>query len=174
MRSSGFLERQQGIVLSPRAGTVDAAVLGRRDQGIAGDGVLAEVTFVALRDGAPAIELGTVVARDLANRSVTLGGVVTSPQLPVSTRLERVAPNPFGDHADVEYALAQEGPVEVAIYSVDGRLVRTLVREVRPAGHHVSRWDRRNSRGDRVGAGLYIVRLTTAQGRSSRKLTVVN
>jgi hypothetical protein len=174
MSSTGFLERQQGIVLSPGPGTVDAAMLGARAQGIAGDGVLAEFTFVALRDGAPAIAIGETMARDLANRAVTLGEVVPAPQVPVTTRLERVMPNPFGEYADIEFGLSRSGRVEVAIYSVDGRLVRPLLQGEQPAGRHVVRWDRRDSRGDRVGAGLYIVRLTTAQGRTTRKLTVVN
>jgi hypothetical protein len=174
MLSGGFLEGQQGVVLSPRPGVVDGAVLGKRSSGIAGEGVLATFTFTALRDGDPAVSLGQVSARDLTNRAVTLGGVTAAPpQIPTVTAFEHVAPNPFPDRTSLVFALARESPVDLSIYSIDGRLVRTLVRDVLPAGRHVLEWDRRSGQGDRVGSGLYIVRLTTRDGRFTHKVSVV-
>jgi len=174
MLSGGFLEGQQGLVLSPRSGVVDGAVLGKRSDGITGEGVLATFTFTALRDGDPAVALGAVSARDLTNRAVTLGSTTGGPPpIPTVTAFERVAPNPFSDRTALVFALARESPVDLSIYSIDGRLVRSLVRDVLPAGRHVLEWDRRNGRGDGVGAGLYIVRLTTKDGRFTHKVSVV-
>src|SRR5262249_26863255 len=111
MASGGFLEAQQGVVLSPRPGTVDGAVLGRRADGILGGGVLASFTFTALRDGSPAVGVGSVSARDLSNHAVTLGGVAGAPPqpaLPTVTAFDRVAPNPFGERTSLGFALARE------------------------------------------------------------------
>ena len=174
VESGGFLEAQSGVVFSPKAGKVDAALLGQRSDGITGQGVLATFTFVAIRDGSPALAVGPVIARDLANRTVTLGGVTAAPPpLPTVTAFDHVAPNPFADRASIAFALAREGAVDLSIYSIDGRLVRNLARGTLPAGRHALEWDRRDGRGDRVGSGLYIVRLTTNDGRFTRKVSVV-
>jgi len=105
---------------------------------------------------------------------VTLGGVTAAPPpLPTVTAFDHVAPNPFADRASIAFALAREGAVDLSIYSIDGRLVRNLARGTLPAGRHALEWDRRDGRGDRVGSGLYIVRLTTNDGRFTRKVSVV-
>jgi len=174
MQSGGFLEGQAGLVLSPKPGVVDGALLGKRADGIAGEGVLATFTFTALRDGLPAVGLGNVSARDLTNRAVTLGSAASPPpSIPTVTAFEKVAPNPFADRTALVFALARESPVDLSVYSVDGRLVRTIVRDVFPAGRHMLEWDRRSAQGDRVGSGLYIVRLTTKDGRFTHKVSVV-
>ena len=45
-------------------------------------------------------------------------------------------PNPFSPETQIAFDLPKAGPVELVIYSVDGRLVRRLVKErrARPAG----------------------------------------
>ena len=45
------------------------------------------------------------------------------------------------------------------IYSIEGRLVRTLVNEIRPAGDLELRWDGRNNRGSQVASGTYFCRM---------------
>jgi hypothetical protein len=173
MSSGGWLEGQSGVVYSARPGRADAALLGKRSTGIAGSGTLAVFTFRALADGEPAVSLAAVQARDGANRPVTLDGAAAAPQRPTVTAFDRIVPNPFADRASVRFSLAQEGPVDVSIYSVDGRRVRTLVRGTLPAGTHTFEWDRGNDQGTRMGPGLYFVRLTTVQGRFTHKLSIV-
>src|SRR4029077_17022944 len=91
---SGWLESQHGIVLSPRAGTVDAALLGARADGLEGDGALATVTFRALRSGEPALGFGRVLARDAANRPLPPGTLVLSDRSTPSARTLLLAPSP--------------------------------------------------------------------------------
>jgi hypothetical protein len=173
MTSGGWLEGQSGVVYSGRPGRADAALLGKRSTGIAGSGTLAVFSFRALADGEPALALASVQARDGSNRPVPLDGAIAAPQLPTVTAFDRVAPNPFSDRASVRFSLAQDGPVDVSIYSVDGRRVRTLVRGALPAGTHTFDWDRNDDQGNRMEPGLYLVRLTTGQGRFTRKLTMI-
>jgi hypothetical protein len=173
MSSGGWLEAQTGVVYSARPGRADAALLGKRSTGIAGSGTLAVFSFRALADGEPAVSLANVQARDGGNRPVTLDGTTAAPQRPTVTAFDRIVPNPFADRASVRFSLAQEGPVDVSIYSVDGRRVRTLVRGTLPAGTHTFEWDRSNDQGTRMEPGLYFVRLTTVQGRFTHKLSIV-
>jgi hypothetical protein len=172
VRSSGWLERQQGLVLSPDAGGVDGAVLGR-GRGILGEGVMATWTFRAAADGEPGITLAGIEARDAANRPVPLGSPAPGPPRVTRSGLEAALPNPFADRTTLHFSLAEAGPVDLSIYSVDGRRVRTLAHGTLAAGPQALEWDRRNERGDRVGPGVYLVRLTTRYGRFALKLAVV-
>jgi flagellar hook assembly protein FlgD len=54
--------------------------------------------------------------------------------------------------------MLEEGPVEIAIYDVAGRRVRTLVNRVMPEGDHEAVWDGRNDTGRRAAPGVYLYR----------------
>ena len=55
---------------------------------------------------------------------------------------------------------------------MSGRRVRTLFdRDAEPAEYSVP-WDGRDSGGNRVGAGVYFLRLRTAAGEATGKLVV--
>src|SRR5262249_55201723 len=116
----------RGLVLSPRPGAVDAAFLGRG--GAAGDGVLAVGRFVAGAAGDPALRVVKLDARDAQNhkRSLPLEWVRAPRALPTVTVLAPAAPNPFQRATTLSFDLARAGPVELALFSVDGRRVRTL------------------------------------------------
>jgi hypothetical protein len=78
---------------------------------------------------------------------------------PARTRLVGIDPSPFMGSTVLRMDLAQEAPVAVRIYSVSGRLVRDLVKERRPAGHHEVAWDGRDNAGRAVTPGVYFVRM---------------
>jgi hypothetical protein len=164
---------QGALVLSSRPGTVDAAVLGV-DTGFRGEGVLATVTFRALKAGDPGIHLASADARDPQNQKVSLATSERSLKpLPTVTLLAPAMPNPFRQTAAITFSLAQGGPVELAIFSVDGRRVRTLVRESREPGEYRVTWDGRDDRGDPLSAGIYYSHLKAAQRGFTRTLTYV-
>ena len=70
-----------------------------------------------------------------------------------------LSPNPASGPSSVHYSLPRTGPTEVAIYDIQGRIVRMLVNEERPAGEHTATWEGRDNQGRPVRAGVYIVRL---------------
>jgi hypothetical protein len=172
-RSEGWLESQRAVVWSSRAGAVDAALLGVRESGIAGSGTLARATFRALRTGDPAVRLARVQARDAANRPLGDGALEHATQLaaPARTLLFAPSPNPASGPATLSFALAQAGPVELAIFSVDGRLVRTLARGPFEPGSHRFTWRGDDDDQRLVAPGVYFVRLL-AQGRHHTKTIV--
>jgi len=164
--SPGWLEAQKGVVLSPKPGTVDAALLGARATGITGDGALATVTFRARRGGDPALRFGRVLARDAANRPLPPGELVTSDRAltPATTALLAPAPNPAAASATLAFTLAAPASVELAIYSVTGRLVRTLARGEHEAGAYSIPWAGDDDARRPVAPGVYFVRLTVLGG----------
>ncbi|MCS6990327.1 MAG: type IX secretion system sortase PorU [Chitinophagales bacterium] len=84
-------------------------------------------------------------------------------------------PNPFTTHTEFMFEHNQPGQVLevlIQIYTVSGRLVKTLRTTVVPAssgGYRVSgiKWDGRDEFGDRIGRGVYVYRLSvqTATGK---------
>ena len=171
VRPGALVESQGGVVFSGKAGVVDAALLGARERGLAGDGVLATVTFRALAAGAPGVTIASVDARDRGNRKTTVGG--GRPAAPLATAFMPPAPNPFQGATTLAFSLARPGPVELTIFSVDGRRVRTLSRETKEAGTYRPVWTGTDDRGQAVRPGMYYARLTTPDGRFTRTLVLV-
>lgn len=85
-------------------------------------------------------------------------------------RILSTTPNPSRAATEVAFAVPARGPVEVQVYDVTGRLVRTLARDSFEAGDHRLRWDGRGDRGEETAAGVYFVKLRTEQGSSTQKL----
>jgi len=89
--------------------------------------------------------------------------------LPMAYRLYAGAPNPFNPSTRIAYDLPWSGRVRLAIYDVRGALVRTLVDEVLPAGHHVSAWDGKDQAGAAVASGTYIFAIDADGFRAQQK-----
>jgi len=64
-------------------------------------------------------------------------------------------PNPFTDKTTISYNLQMNAYVELAVYSLDGKLVKTLVSEEQNAGEHMVDWEAEVA----VKPGVYIYRL---------------
>jgi flagellar hook assembly protein FlgD len=85
--------------------------------------------------------------------------------------LRAVAPNPFQSRTTLAYDLARRDPVDLRIYDVSGRLVRTLIAgDVEEAGPHVIEWDGRSDAGATSLSGLYFGRLVTGGDSDVRRL----
>jgi len=88
--------------------------------------------------------------------------------------LHQSRPNPFNTRAAIRFSLASAGDVEVAIYDVAGRLVKTLIDDQAPAGESSLAWDGTDNAGNRVGAGVFWVQMTTQDGyRSGEKMILM-
>jgi hypothetical protein len=166
-----WLAGQDGHAFSAAPGTVDVAVM--RGQGLAGEGVLATITFRVLGAGDPRIRIESLDGRDSGNRGVDMTQSLRpqGPVIPAVTQLAMARPNPFRDVVTIPFSLSARGPVALELFSVDGRRVRTLVNETRDAGEYDVTWDGRDDRGQDVMAGVYYLRMVTAQGRFTRRIT---
>ena len=86
-------------------------------------------------------------------------------------------PNPFNPETWIPYQLSEPAEVTVSIYSVDGRLVRTLELGQMPSGVYRSRsraayWDGRNAQGESVASGVYFYTLRAGDFSATRKLVI--
>ncbi|MBD3222476.1 hypothetical protein GF314_14670 [bacterium] len=101
-----------------------------------------------------------------------LGGVTAVDETPDALAVDlTAAPNPFNPLTTLRFRLASDGATQLGVFDLHGRLVRSLVRDVLPAGEHTVTWNGRDALGRPVSSGVYFVRMLTAGGEQlSRKL----
>jgi len=73
--------------------------------------------------------------------------------------IEPPAPNPFRDRTTIQYVLPEATEVEIAVYDLLGRRLRTLVDDRQPNGAHTVRWNGTGSNGASLASGMYFVRM---------------
>ncbi len=91
----------------------------------------------------------------------------------VRLALDQNRPNPFNAATEVDFSLDRDAAVRLRVYDLAGRLVRTLVDDLRPAGRHTAFWDGRDDAGRSVASGAYVVRLEAGTGVLTRRLTML-
>jgi len=89
------------------------------------------------------------------------------------TELSRVYPNPFNPRTTLEYSIQHAGQVRLEIYDIRGRRVMALIDESLPPGLYTTTWDGTDDQGRRVPSGQFFARLSTADGESSRSLSMI-
>jgi hypothetical protein len=108
----------------------------------------------------------------------SVDSLTPEPAPPATVRaawVEQNRPNPFNPVTAIGFAVRGSMPVEVRlrVFSMGGRLVRTLVsRRVEP-GYHVARWDGRDERGNPAASGIYVYRAEIGGAIFSRKMTLL-
>lgn len=88
--------------------------------------------------------------------------------IPVEFALSQNFPNPFNPTTTIQYAIAEDGLVQIDVFDVTGRRVATLVNEYHQAGRYDIQFDGRN-----LTSGVYIYRMTTIEGSFSQKMTLI-
>ena len=80
-------------------------------------------------------------------------------------------PNPFEGTTYIHARLNQEGRIRVGIYTVAGRRVRDLTADGR-AGENYVPWDGKDSQGENVAIGVYLLRVTAESPEGKRASAV--
>jgi hypothetical protein len=100
--------------------------------------------------------------------------VTAAPELtPNRYLLHPAIPNPFNPSTTIRFELQQAGKVELKIYDVAGRRVRTLVQESRDAGSHDVIWRGLDESGRQVASGVYLYRLHAGSYVETRRMTLL-
>jgi hypothetical protein len=82
-------------------------------------------------------------------------------------------PNPFNPQTTLAFDLDRDGHVVLAIYDIQGALVRTLVDGTRTADRHEVKWDGRDDAGESVASGVYLVFLKSHGEVRSAKIALI-
>ena len=82
-------------------------------------------------------------------------------------------PNPFNPSTKIEFKIPMMEQVNISVYNLEGRLIKTLVNQVMSAGNHVVNWDGTNEIGAKVSTGMYIYQLKTNSTNLNRRMTFI-
>jgi FlgD Ig-like domain len=116
--------------------------------------------------------------RPFSHRDIYAQRVPLEPT-PVSTTPSNVGwlgqnvPNPFNPTTTIRFVLPSSDRMSLTIYTADGRLVRTLLDEVRASGPHEVTWDGRDDRGETLSSGVYFYQLRTRDVVDSKKMLLL-
>jgi hypothetical protein len=82
-------------------------------------------------------------------------------------------PNPVRSSTTISFGLPRESQVRVEVYNITGQRVKSLVNGKLGAGYHRVSWKGQSDSGQKVAAGVYLVRMVTPEFTGTRKMTVL-
>jgi hypothetical protein len=173
-----LLARGGGTVLLNtirRDGVIELCMgrLNPESPGVTGAGCLASLVFQVTTPPESGFDYAYDL-RDWRNDVLTRGsselgrfGVV-----PAHTALYQNYPNPLSPHTSIVFALPTRQDVELAVYDLGGRLVKTLVNAPVEPGVHAIEWNGLTDKGTPAPSGVYFYKLRAGDMEHSRKLVV--
>ena len=95
--------------------------------------------------------------------------------MPKVFSLAQNSPNPFNPSTTISYSVPEGTSVQVTlkVYDIRGRLVRTLVDEVRQPGTYSVFWDGKDEAGCQVSSGVYLYRMQARDFVQTRKMVLL-
>tara|TARA_B100000686_G_scaffold306385_1_gene345752 strand:- start:331 stop:1806 length:1476 start_codon:yes stop_codon:yes gene_type:complete len=102
--------------------------------------------------------------------------ILNSPEfsmLPISHKIFNNYPNPFNPITTLRYDLTEDALVNITIYDMMGRVVKTMVNSQQNAGFKSVRWNATNDNGSPVSAGLYLYTIQAGDFRQTKKMVLL-
>ncbi|MFY0643530.1 MAG: T9SS type A sorting domain-containing protein, partial [Bacteroidia bacterium] len=81
--------------------------------------------------------------------------------LTYNTGWNNVYPNPFNNMISLDFSLASDQYVTIALYNINGALVSTIVDGEMAVGDHTVRWNSVGATGSEIAKGTYFIKLIT-------------
>jgi hypothetical protein len=94
-------------------------------------------------------------------------------QLPRKFNLYPAYPNPFNPVTTLRYDLPEDAMINVTIYDMIGRRIKTLVNGPQSAGYKSVQWNTNNSTGQPVSAGVYLYQVRAGEFVQTRKMVLL-
>ena len=93
--------------------------------------------------------------------------------VPIKYALSQNYPNPFNPITSLQYDLPNNGLVNITIYDMMGRIVKTLVNSSQTAGYKSTQWDATNNQGEPVSAGVYLYKIQASDFSQTQKMILL-
>jgi hypothetical protein len=105
--------------------------------------------------------------------NITTSAAASSTPLPISPTLHQNFPNPFNPSTTISWEQPAGGQVEISIYDINGRKVRTLLKKHTDAGSHSIAWDGTDDFSHRLSTGVYFYVVTINEFQHVRKMLML-
>ena len=94
-------------------------------------------------------------------------------QYPAKYNLNNCYPNPFNPITTLRYDLPKDALVNITVYDMMGRVVKTMVNTEQKAGYKTTQWNATNNAGQPVSAGLYLYTIQAGKFRQTKKMVLL-
>ena len=98
---------------------------------------------------------------------------ITEQILPNTYELYNPYPNPFNPVTTLRYDLPEDALVNITIYDMMGRVVKTLINDQQTAGYRSIKWNATNNAGSPVSAGIYLYIIQAGDFRQTKKMVLL-
>ena len=136
-------------------------------------------TSVSMNSAGDRVAIGALLNDGTAN---TAGHVrvysltelfIDNRMMPTEFALHQNYPNPFNPITTLRYELPENGLVNITIYDMVGRQVKTLVNQRQDAGYRSVVWDATNDNGKPVSAGIYLYQIQAGGNMQTKKMVLL-
>ena len=115
----------------------------------------------------------TAVSDGMGLFNTTMLSSDLGPTVPDKYGLNSNFPNPFNPVTFITYDLAGDGQVNLSVYNIVGRKVKTLVNKYETAGRKATAWYGVDDSGSPLSAGMYFYRLTAGGKVFTKKMVLM-
>ncbi|MBN2010811.1 T9SS type A sorting domain-containing protein [candidate division KSB1 bacterium] len=82
-------------------------------------------------------------------------------------------PNPFNPSTTIRYEMASAGQMEISVFDIQGREIKTLLNEARQPGSYAIAWDGSDALGRSVSSGTYFIRFKSENEQKLQKVVLL-
>ncbi len=93
--------------------------------------------------------------------------------IPITFNLYDAYPNPFNPMTTLGYDLPEDGFVNITVYDMMGRKVKTLVNSLQTGGYKSVKWNAMDNQGHLVPAGVYLYKIEFSHFVVTRKMILL-
>jgi len=90
-----------------------------------------------------------------------------------TVKIHQNFPNQFNPVTTLQYDLPENSLVNITMYDMMGREVKTLVKQAQEAGYKSIIWDATNDYGKPVSAGIYLYQIQAGKYISTKKMVLL-
>jgi len=117
-------------------------------------------------------EMDTLIV-PVSGVGIMLARIELDAQLPHILVLYPNYPNPFNPVTTLRYDLPEQTHVNITIYDMLGRQVKTLINHTQDAGYRSVIWNATNDYGKPVSAGIYLYQIQAGDYISTKKMVLL-
>ena len=142
--------------------SVDSGLVVRTSESESGNTILTNY------DGTSSLDYPARSITTISLSGALITGVGSRSTVPSEPVLSQNYPNPFNPSTTIDYSLAKESFVQLGVYDVLGREIRTILREKESAGKHTVHFDASD-----LNSGIYFYRITADGLVRSNKMVLI-
>ena len=163
--SSGLSSNGDIIVLADTSGNMLTVIL---EASVEVDGVQLSQSFDATGTGCYTMPTPGAVNDTCVTLNISNAGTI-----PTQFTLHQNYPNPFNPVTTLRYDLPNSGFVNITVYDMLGKKVKTLINQTQETGYKSVIWNATNNYGRSVSAGIYLYQIQAGKYISTKKMVLL-